>query len=519
MGADTKTLTTFDGRSGHLSLGTIKLLEAMERAMGEPSHSTTLNQFGWQPVTSFSGDTHTGDAYDLTTYRELERSKTIRLLGGMYYIRPAIPGKWKRHGHGGRLGCSTASDGMKGQFAEYLSGGDGLIGDALDAWWRPRYPKIHFAVGAPRIRWIALRDTTGYDQPGGNSNDKRINRAKGFVWGKKNIATVRVRGAGGVTDSWLVTDGMTFYRRSDFAAYVPGFVARSAKFTVVKAPAYGRVLPDRDSDKITVGRPLGHIVSSVGYVEVDGRKWERTGAGSFYFGGSLELITSATPTSFTYVLGEVNLRVLRLSPVNDRNLGDWQQGAAYADRVPVIARHLRGASIVVTAESGGKAESALMDAELGAVNGADWQDRLYGDGSDISEAIAHDITQFTERAHGYVHMTPAGPGTSHNIAPWVLLEHRETGIRHGVVGLHLIPGTSNDEQRGQQAMSLVAQIEAVPDLQGVPVVYTGEVDDNDEILADSAEVAFAKSGYVDVEATPCAVENGDVDATRATGIG
>ena len=533
MGTNDRVTATFDGRSIYITEGSVRAFDALAKSLGYKDHTVlTCHQGGWRPRTAYSAATHAREAVDLSANRGKDKVWNGRRLGLWLDRRLPTEGKWVEHVHGARLspGASWLDPSMSAQQRSYLAGGNGLINGKRDDDRRPRYPDVRFVDDRVHERWIAVQDTTGYDEAGGHKDDAKVQRKRGFVWASENIATVRVNGV-----EWLVTESMTFYRKAHFAVYRPGFVARKASFVVTGAPAYGRVAPELGARKVTAGRPLGHVVKSVGYVDVKDSKgkvirWERTSAGSYYHGPSLKAQpakpTTPAPTkppaaasSINVTVATANVIARRLSPKPETGIGDHKVGEPYSKRVSILAPMFSPACTVIATQEAGSLEHAdLFDAALGKSLGGRWEHYRKGDafkGGDITQTVTwRDGTPLKRTAGGEVTFSPSGPGSSHDSAPWVRLEDVATGIAFGVVSLHLIAGSgaTKARQRGAQVTDLVPKVRAVPELKGLPVLYVGDVNQALETDGDPVGKAFAAFGLTDVEATPCPVVNPDVDS-------
>ncbi|MCW2748988.1 MAG: hypothetical protein JWR83_98, partial [Aeromicrobium sp.] len=166
-----------------------------------------------------------------------------------------------------------------------------------------------------------------------------------------------------------------------------------------------------------------------------------------------------------------------------------------------------GVSVVAGAEAAGLPQMRTFNNALAKALGSTWESHLFGDGWDISQSINVDTAIFEVVEHGFVTMTPAGPGGSHNIAPWALLRHRESGIAHYAVSLHLIAGSGKAiaRQREAQIHTLVPQMDHIAG--GLPVIYAGDMNDARGQAFDGVGRAFASFDYTDVEATDCAAEH------------
>lgn len=517
MATDTRVTAKFNGKSILVTEGTVHAMDALAKSLGYKDHTVfDCYQGGWQGSTSYSGNTHGKEALDLSAARGAEKVKNGRLLGIWLDQRLPTEGPWVKHIHGARLspGASFLHSSMTGQQNQYLAGRNGLINGKKDDDYRPRYPNIRFVDDRLHERWIALKATKGYSQPGGHSSDVKTSRAKGWTWAADNIATVRVNGV-----EWLVTESMTFYRKSDFAVYKPGFVARKQKFIVIAAPAYGRAAPDLKAKKVTSGRAKGYIMSSVGYVDVDGVRWERTSAGSYYHGPSFKAYTAPPTTpkpttpapkpvaqSVNRKVATLNVIVNRLNPTNPPRISDWKKGSSWATRAPKCAAMVQGSHVVVSEETGTKANAATFNKALGSK----WQDTVWGDGWDISQGVHFDSGVSTKSKTQAVVMTPAGPGRSHNIANLTRLVDVETGIPYWICALHLIAGSANDKQRGQQIKSLVPQVLKITGKE--PVLYIGDMNGAIGVGSDEVGKAFKSFGIVDAENTDCAVVNPKVNS-------
>lgn len=520
MGTDTKVTAKFDGKSILITEGTVHALDALAQSLGYKDHTVlTCYQGGWRGSSSYSGNTHGREAVDLSASEWRAKVKNGRRLGIWLDHRMTSEGPWEEHVHGARLspGAAFLDPSMSAQQRQYLEGDNGLVNDRDDDDWRPRYPNVRFVDDGVHERWIANKATQGYNQAGGHSGDKSGSvRPKGAVTGNENIATVKVNGV-----EWLVFKSMLFLRKSDHSVYRPGFVTRKASFVVQDAPAYGRVAPELGARKVTTGRPKGHVVKSVGYVDVKGVRWERTSAGSYYHGPSLKPLAAApsgpaAASSINVTLATVNVIARRLSPTKPAGIGDWHKGEAYAKRVGIIAGMLKGCDVVATQEAGTSSQATALDDALDKALGGTWSHYRQGDefdGGDITQSVVW-RGSLKRTAGGEVEFSPAGPGSSHDSAPWVRLEDKVTGIAFGVVSLHLIAGAgaTKARSRGDQVRNLVPKVRAIPELAGLPVVYAGDMNQAREDDGDPVGKAFTAFGLTDVEASPCAGVNVDVSS-------
>jgi hypothetical protein len=392
----------------------------------------------------------------------------------------------------------------------------------------PRYRGVKHLSGPEHGQWIAIRATPGYSVAGSDPvNDKdlvMVRRDKGHVL--SGIAG-RVRSQG--KDYLVVTKGkddMTFYLLADFNRYVPNFVALAQTMVTTEAGVHGREepgldgVPDKKGIKI---RPKGFRIKVVGFVETNEGVFWSSNHGTWYAGTSLAVVgarpakvvsapakkaakrAAATPTSHSMTLINQNEIALRLSPKNSKHVDDWKHGLPYATRCRLMTELYKNSSVSVVAgaEAAGLPQMRTFNHALEKALGSTWESHLFGDGWDISQSINVDTAIFEVVEHGFVTMTPAGPGGSHNIAPWALLRHRASGISHYEVSLHLIAGSGKalSRRREAQVHTLVPQMDHVAD--GLPVIYAGDMNDARGQAYDGVGKAFRSFGYTDVEATDC----------------
>ncbi len=538
MATNTKTSAKFDGRSIYITAGSVRCLDALAKSMGYDDHTIfTCFQGGWVGPSSFSGNTHGREAVDLSEADWRTKVWNARRLGFWLDHRTVADGggSWKEaHCHGARIGSYADSVGpnrwldpsMYGQQREYVAGGDGLLGNRPDDDRRPRYPDVRFVDDMVHERWIATKPIQGYDQAGGHSGDKLgPARPKGYVTGGENIATVKVNGV-----EWLVFASMTFFRKSDFNVYVPGFVKKTEKWVMAPSPAsatiYGRVAAGPDAGKKSgsvYANATGHPFTSVGYRIVGGIKYVTTANGTWFTATSLKP-APATPTkppavakSINVTLASQNVIARRLSPSQPAGIGDWHKGETYAKRVSILAPALKAAEVVATQEAGNSTMAGQFDNALTKATGRPYDHYRAGDnfqGGDITQTVTYAADRFKRAAAGEVQFSPSGPGSSHDSAPWVRLEDMDTGIAFGVVSLHLLAGSgaANAKLRGQQVANLVPTVRAIPELVGLPVIYVGDHNQARETDGDPVGKAYAALGLTDVEATSCAGVNVDYDS-------
>jgi hypothetical protein len=520
MATNDRVTAKFDGKSIYITEGTVHALDALAKSMGWKDHTVlSCYQGGWVGASSYSGNTHGKEAVDLSASDGAKKVKNGRLLGIWLDQRLPTEGPWVKHIHGARLspGASFLAPSMTGQQNAYLVGKNGLINGKKDDDFRPRYPNIRFVDDGVHERWIALKATTGYSQPGGHKDDAKVQRAKGWTWGSENIATVRVNNV-----EYLVTQAMTFYRKSDFAVYAPtNFVTERVRYVVAEAPAYGRVAPDLNSKKVTGARKKGFAFWTVGYTKVNGKTFVRSVAGAYYARTSLDVhkdskssdpvaVTPPPVTAFQTTVAGYNVIVNRLSPKDPPKIGDWKKGETWEKRAPLCAKMVRGASVVATAEAGSQSSVALLNKALGT----SFQSTVWGDGWDISQAVHFDSNIHKKLDTQAVTMVPAGPGSSHNIANLTHLEEKASGIDWYVCALHLIAGNTlaAEKQRGQQVKNLVPQVLKIAG--NKPVLYIGDLNSGigQALGVDEVGKAFKSFGITDAENTDCAVINPKYDS-------
>ncbi len=257
-----KTRLTTDGRTGHVSRGSVQMLAALRIALGYARGTLTVFQFGWRPSSSYSGSTHAGDMWDLSANDWKTKVWVLRLLGAMVFFRTVADGagSWDvPHAHGYPLGSTTVAPAGAGQGDAYKRGRNGLRNNGPDRDRRPRYAgRIRFVPDAPIQRWEAVRNTAAYSQPGGHRGDlvKRI--PKGFRWKTKNIATVEVEGLG----RFLVSKGLRFYPARDFRKARPVSIKPKPRAPIaLRAATYN--LPGEDK----LPNPLARIEEAVELIQ------------------------------------------------------------------------------------------------------------------------------------------------------------------------------------------------------------------------------------------------------------
>ncbi|MFY0406726.1 fibronectin type III domain-containing protein [Solicola sp. PLA-1-18] len=84
-------------------------------------------------------------------------------------------------------------------------------------------------------------------------------------------------------------------------------------------------------------------------------------------------------------------------------------------------------------------------------------------------------------------------------AVWQVFQHRRTGERFVVVDAHTDPyvGLTYDKNRFNQTRSLIGQVRALPQVQGLPVIYTGDYNSHEFREYDGPRAAFNQIAYLD----------------------
>lgn len=516
--------------------GMIALIETYCRIRGYPSlKSITVMQGSFNTTVAASAGTHRlADCVDLSAFDWKKKDRIFRSIGGAIFHRTPAQG-FPPHCHMVRMYSAGMAWLATAQDKAYRASASNGLGNLShkDTEWMPRYRGVKHLSGPESGQWITVRATPGYAVAGADPvHDKdliEVRRGRGYVL--SGIAG-RVRSQG--KDYLVATSGkddLTFYLLSDFNRFVPNFVALKQTMVTTRDDVHGREepglagVPDKKGIKI---RPKGFRIKVIGFVKTDEGVFWSSNHGTWYAGTSLEVVGSgpatrvtapakaaaaATPTAKSHALTLINQNeiALRLSPENPKHLGQWKHGLAYATRCRLMTDLYKdtGVSVVAGAEAAGPAEMRTFKRALEKSLGSTWESHLYGDGWDISQSINVDTSVFEVTDHGFVAMTPAGPGGSHNIAPWARLRHRASGIAHYEVSLHLIAGTGKtlSRQREAQVHTLVPQVEHLAN--GLPVIYAGDMNDARGQAYDGVGRAFASFSYTDVEATDCAAVNAE----------
>jgi hypothetical protein len=546
MGEYSKVKSPYDGGT-FTNPGMVDLIRTYCKIRGYPSvKSITVIQGSFTDLVPESMHTHSkADALDLSEFDAKTKDKIFRSIGGAIWHRAA--GFKTRHCHLARMYSTKMFSLTAAQERAYRAHGSDGLGDLShkDTEWQPRYRGVKHLSGPEPGQWIARTPTPGYSVAGTDPvNDKdliKVKREKGFVL--SGIAG-QVRSQG---KTYLVAtkgkDDMTFYLRSDFSRFVPNFVALAQTMVTTKGGVHGREapglagVPDKAGIKI---RPKGFHIKVTGFVKTSEGVFWSSNHGTWYAGASLKVLGApativppppppvvvtpvplkaaaakpaalmgAVPTSHAMTLISQNEIALRLTPKNTKHVGDWKHGKGYATRCGLMTELYRdsGVSVVAGAEAAGLPEMRTFNKALTKALGSKWESHLFGDGFDISQSINVDTAIFEVVDLGFVTMTPAGPGNSHNIAPWALLRHRDSGIAHYEVSLHLIAGSGKATSRHREAQihTLVPQLDHIAG--GLPVIYAGDMNDARGQAFDGVGKAFTSFDYTDVEATDCEAIN------------
>lgn len=127
---------TFRGK--RLDRVTVAAIEDAERKLGR--QLSTITQGSYSTSVGASGGTHDGagvfDNMPATLAQAREEERALRSVGFMAYVRPELVRNgvkvWSLHVHAGLIGHPKAAPALRAQFAEYLGGGDALVGSAPD---------------------------------------------------------------------------------------------------------------------------------------------------------------------------------------------------------------------------------------------------------------------------------------------------------------------------------------------------------------------------------------------------
>lgn len=296
MGAYDLKNFKFDGKTVLLSEIDAYALHVLEDVMRWGRGSVTVIQGGGRKSSSYSSDTHNKSAFDLTPNSENDKNRILRSIGVMYYIRPAIRGKWERHGHGATLGqpASSASAGLRSQFNMYLGGGNALVGNARDTYWAPINRNVRLQYGARTGKWIARGDAKGWKGAFAQSGDESGDVIKkGQVI--ENVCTVKCGNR-----TFLVVSPkagkLVFYKTTMFNAYVESKIEKiNTKYEIVKEPAYGRLEPGIAAKKVVTrkkGIKFNAVLRTKG---PDGDYYVATKHGTWYAESSLKKVVAAAP--------------------------------------------------------------------------------------------------------------------------------------------------------------------------------------------------------------------------------
>lgn len=524
--------------------GMINLVHTYCRIRGYPSlKSISVMQGSFNTTVAASAGTHKGaDCLDLSAFDWKRKNRIFRSIGGLSFHRTPAQG-FPPHCHMVRMYSPKTAWLAAAQDKAYRASAANGLGNLThkDAEWMPRYRGVKHLSGPESGQWIATRSTPGYSVAGTDPrNDKdliTVQRDRGYVL--SGIAG-RVRSQG--KDYFVATTGkddMAFYLVADFNRFVPHFVAVTQIMVTTAPDVHGREepglagIPDKKGIK---PRPKGFRVKVTGFVRTDEGVFWSSNHGTWYAGGSLAVVggggkaspvpaarvaagsstpavttgaTGAAATSHAMTLINQNEIALRLSPKNTKHLGEWKHGKDYPTRCRLMVELYRetGVSVVAGAEAAGLTQMRTFNRALSRALGSTWESHVFGDGWDISQSINVDTAIFDVVERGTVTMTPSGPGGSHNIAPWALLRHRESGIGHYEVSLHLIagPGKPFSLRREAQVRGLVPQLDQIA--KGLPVIYVGDMNDARDQAFDGVGKAFSSFGYTDLEATDCAAVN------------
>lgn len=131
-------VTTFRGK--RLDRITVAAILDAERKLGR--QLSVITQGSYNSSVGASAGTHDGggvfDNMPPTLEAARAEERALRSVGFMAYVRPKLVRAdgtlvWNLHVHAGLLGHAKASAGLRAQFAEYLKGGDALVGSAPDS--------------------------------------------------------------------------------------------------------------------------------------------------------------------------------------------------------------------------------------------------------------------------------------------------------------------------------------------------------------------------------------------------
>lgn len=162
----------------HKTMAAINLLE---RELGYP---LTIVKGCYLPADANSATTHVGGGVvDLAPWDHRRKVKIGRENGWAIWFRPElwIDGelKWRAHCHAVLIGHGRLSGGAAAQVAEYLAGGDGLVGSTPDPNpYRPPFETFRYwdwiRDDRIRARITGLRATIGRIRDRISANRSRI---------------------------------------------------------------------------------------------------------------------------------------------------------------------------------------------------------------------------------------------------------------------------------------------------------------------------------------------------------
>lgn len=154
---------------------TVAAILDVERDLGR---ELNITQGSYNTSVAASGTTHAGggagDSMPPTLAEARREERALRRRGFMAYVRPELWRNgvkvWSLHVHWGLMGNRKASAGLRAQFAEYLAGGDGLVGSArdtgprefVDVRYRWQRGEVRIARARRRID-AALNDLAAYN--------------------------------------------------------------------------------------------------------------------------------------------------------------------------------------------------------------------------------------------------------------------------------------------------------------------------------------------------------------------
>jgi len=153
---DAYARTTFgDVRPKTVDWKTRAALEEAERRLG---YALTVVQGSYNPGgVRQSGGTHDGGGVvDLLAWDWKRKVRVLRSIGFAAWHRPAVSGLWGAHIHAVLIDHGRLSSSAEAQVASYRAGRDGLKGNRVDTFWRPRpipvftYPPAERPVPKPQ---------------------------------------------------------------------------------------------------------------------------------------------------------------------------------------------------------------------------------------------------------------------------------------------------------------------------------------------------------------------------------